>query len=331
MPICTTDFVPTLPFKNGHFNTMYRPLFQKGKSKYSRKRIVTWDHDFIDLDFSKVNSNSLAILIHGLEGSSESKYMISTTHELNNKGIDTVAFNLRGCSGEDNLLLGTYHSGKTEDVHFVINHLLENYDYENLILIGFSLGGNLTLKYMGEFSDEISPKIKGAIATSVPIDITSSEREMNKLKNKLYIEEFLKTIRLKVLEKSYKFPEFKLDKEKLFKASRFKHLEHLYTVPVFGFESPEDYWRKASSKPYLSKINKPTLLINAEDDSFLTQECFPYEEAGDSDFFFLEVTKYGGHVGFVSSFKQHESRWLEKRISRFIEEHIQIHIQQTIS
>jgi len=331
MPICTTDFNPTLPFKNRHFNTMYRPLFQKEKSQYARERIFTWDHDFIDLDFSKVNSNTLAVLIHGLEGSSESKYMVSTANELNAKSIDTVAFNLRGCSGEDNLLLGTYHSGKTEDVHFVINHLLENYDYENLVIIGFSLGGNLTLKYMGEFADEISPKIKGAIATSVPIDIASSQQEMDKLKNKLYIEEFLKTIRLKVLEKSYKFPEFELDKEKLFKASRFKHLEHLYTVPVFGFESPEDYWQKASSKPYLSKINRPTLLINAEDDSFLAKECFPYEEAGDSDVFFLEVTKYGGHVGFISSFKQHESRWLEKRISRFIEEHIQIDIEQTIS
>jgi len=294
----------------------------KEMSHYTRKRIATWDHDFIDLDFSKVNSNTLAVLIHGLEGSSESKYMISTTNELNGKGIDTVAFNLRGCSGEDNLLLGTYHSGKTEDVHFVINHLLDNYNYENIIIIGFSLGGNLTLKYMGEYADVLSPKIKGAIAASVPIDIASSELEMDKLKNKLYIDEFLKTIRLKVLEKSYKFPDFELNKEKLFKASRFKHLEYLYTVPVFGFESPEDYWQKASSKPYLSQINKPTLLINAEDDSFLAKECFPREEAGDSDTFFLEITKFGGHVGFMSSFKPHENKWLEQRISRFIQRNI---------
>jgi len=331
MPLLTSDFSPSLPFKNGHFNTMYRPLFMKENSNYTRKRIFTWDADFIDLDFSKVNSNTLTVLIHGLEGSSESKYMISTTHELNRKGIDTVAFNLRGCSGEDNLLLGTYHSGKTEDVAFVMNHLLDNYDYENIILVGFSLGGNLTLKYLGEFADSLSPIIKGAIATSVPIDIASSERQMNKIKNKLYIDQFLKTIRLKVLEKSYKFPDFKLDKEKLFKASRFKHLEHLYTVPVFGFDSPEDYWQKASSKPYLSKINRPTLLINAEDDSFLGEECFPYEEAGDSEVFFLEVAKYGGHVGFISTFKQQESRWLEKRISKFIDENIQIEITQTIS
>jgi predicted alpha/beta-fold hydrolase len=322
MPLLTSDFSPSLPFRNGHFNTMYRPLFMKESCSYTRKRIITWDHDFIDLDFSKVNSNTIAILIHGLEGSSQSKYMISTTNELNRKGFDTVAFNLRGCSGEDNLLLSTYHSGKTEDVDFVVNHILENYAYKNIVLVGFSLGGNLALKYMGEYAETISPKIKGAIATSVPIDIASSEKQMNKIKNKLYIEQFLKTIRLKVLEKSYKFPDFKIDKEKLFKASRFKHLEHLYTVPVFGFDSPEDYWQKASSKPYLSKINKPTLLINAEDDSFLPKECFPVEEAQNSDVFFLEVTKHGGHVGFISTFKQEESRWLEKRISRFIEEQI---------
>ena len=322
MPILTSDFNPTLPFKNGHFNTVYRPLFVKETCNYRRKRITTWDDDFIDLDFSKVNSNTLAILIHGLEGSAESKYMISTTNELNQKKIDTVSVNLRGCSGEDNLLLGTYHSGKTEDVAFIVNHILTSYNYENIIIIGFSLGGNLTLKYMGEFSETLSPKIKGAIAVSVPIDIESSEKELDKIKNKLYIEGFLKTIRLKVLEKSYKFPEYQLDKDKLFNAKRFKHLEYLYTVPVFGFESPEDYWQKASSKPYIPKIKQPTLLINAEDDSFLGPECYPYEEAKNSDTFFLEVPKYGGHVGFLSTFKQEESRWLENRISRFIEENI---------
>ena len=131
-----------------------------------------------------------------------------------------------------------------------------------------------------------------------------------------------KTIRLKVLEKSYKFPDFKLDKEKLFKTTKFRHLEELYTVPVFGFDGPKDYWVKASSKPHIPKINRPTLLVNAMDDSFLGKECFPYEEAKNSKNFFLEVTKYGGHVGFISNFKQQESRWLENRISRFIKENI---------
>ena len=324
MPVFTSNFSTTMPFKNGYFNTMYRELFTKNTINYKRKRITTWDHDFIDLDFSFVGSKTLALLIHGLEGSSNSTYMISTSKHLNKIGLDTVCFNLRGCSGEDNLLLGSYHSGKTEDVDFIVSHLLENYNYENIIIIGFSLGGNLTLKYLGEKSAAISPKIRGGIAFSVPIDIASAEKEMDKLKNKLYIELFFKTMKNKLLQKAHKFPEYNLDKDLLFKATKFKHLEKLYTVPVFGFKSPEDYWEKASSKPYLKTIQKPTLLVNAKDDSFLSKECFPFSEAQKSENFFFESTNYGGHVGFMNSFKSEENNWLEKRIERFIKENIEL-------
>lgn len=326
MPVFSSNFLPTIPFRNGHFNTMYRPLFMKDRVKYTRKRIKTWDEDFFDLDFSFVSSETLVLLIHGLEGSSESKYMTSSSNYLNEKGLDTVCFNLRGCSGEDNLLLATYHSGKTEDVDFVVNHLLDNYNYKNIIIVGFSLGGNLTLKYIGEKGENISPIIKGGIATSVPIDIASAEKEMDKLKNKLYMEMFFKTMKNKVLEKAHKFPEYQLDKDKLFKATRFKHLEYLYTAPVFGFESPEDYWKKASSKPYLKNIKKPTLLINAKDDTFLSAECYPFKEAEESDTFFFEETKFGGHCGFMTSFKPQDNIWLENRIARFIKENIDIDI-----
>ena len=324
MPVFESDFLPTIPFRNGHFNTMYRPLFMKDTISYKRKRITTWDNDFIDLDFSTTNSETLILLIHGLEGSSESKYIISHANHFNNLGFDVVSFNLRGCSGEDNLLLSTYHSGKTEDVDFVVNYLLNNYQYKNLIIVGFSLGGNLTLKYLGEKSNAISSNIKGGIAVSVPIHIASAEKEMDKLKNKLYMEMFFKTMKNKILEKSHKFPEYKLDKDKLFKATKFKHLEYLYTAPVFGFDSPEDYWEKASSKPYLMQIKVPTFLINSTDDSFLSRQCYPIEEAKKSDYFFFEEPKFGGHCGFMTSFKPKENRWLEYRMERFIQEIIQI-------
>lgn len=324
MPLLKSDFSPTLPFKNGYFNTMYRPLFMKDICTYNRKRIPTWDADFIDLDFSFVGSKTLVLLIHGLEGSAQSKYMASTSNYINKKGLDTVCFNLRSCSGEDNLLLATYHSGKTEDVDFVVQHLLNNYNYDNIILVGFSLGGNLALKYLGEYQPKLSDKVKGGIAISVPVDITSAEIEMDKFKNKLYIEIFFKTLKNKILEKAHKFPNYKLDKDKLFKATTFKHLESLYTVPVFGFKSPEDYWKKASSKPYLLNIDRPTLLINAKDDSFLSAECYPIKQAIQSNNFYLEVADYGGHCGFMSSFKPHENNWLEQRIMRFIEEKILI-------
>ncbi|CAM1340734.1 Alpha/beta hydrolase [Tenacibaculum aestuarii] len=323
MPIISDIFSPSLPFKNGHFNTIYRPLFMKNTIVYDRTRVTTWDADFIDLDFSFVGSKSLVLLIHGLEGSSQSNYMITTSNYLNKKGFDTVCMNLRGCSGEDNLLLGTYHSGKTDDVDFIIKYLNNNYSYDEIILVGFSLGGNLTLKYLGEFSD-IPSEVKGGVAVSVPVDLTSSQAELNKLKNKIYLNEFLKTMKLKLLKKAEKFPDFKLNKELLFKASKFRHLEKQYTVPVFCFESSEDYWQKASSKPFIPEIKVPTLLINALDDSFLSKECYPTKEAKNMKNFHLLTPNYGGHVGFISSFTNTENDWLEKRISQFIEETIGI-------
>ncbi len=318
MPLLKSNFHPSLPFRNGHINTIYRPLFVKALYSYERTRITTWDNDFIDLDFSTVGSKTLVVLIHGLEGSSESKYMITAVNELNQEGYDAVSFNLRGCSGEDNLLLSTYHSGKTEDVDFVIQYLIEHYDYQNIVIVGYSLGGNLTLKYMGEYAKTMSDKVKLAVAVSVPIDLTSSGKVMSHLKNKLYMDEFLKTLRIKVLQKALKFPEYKVDKNELLKAKVFRDFDALYTAPVFGFSSPEDYWEKASSKPYLMSIEKPTLLITALDDPFLAKECYPYEEASAAKSFFLETTRYGGHVGFMHTFKQSENRWLENRIINFI-------------
>ncbi|WP_243456786.1 YheT family hydrolase [Polaribacter batillariae] len=193
-------------------------------------------------------------------------------------------------------------------------------------MVGFSLGGNLVLKYLGENNKNLPSEIKGGIATSVPVDIASAEIEMEKLKNKLYLEIFFKTMKNKILEKAHKFPEYQLDKDKLFKATKFKHLEYLYTVPVFGFKNPEDYWEKASSKPYLPKIDRPTLLINATDDTFLSADCYPRKEALKNNNFYLEIPKYGGHVGFMSSFNAVENTWLEKRIGKFIEENIRIEL-----
>ncbi len=322
MPILNTDFSPSFPFKNSHFSTIYRSLFIKENINYKRTRITTWDNDFLDLDFSTTNSNTLILLIHGLEGSSQSSYMKSSTKHLNNNGFDTVSMNLRGCSGEDNLLLETYHSGKTDDIDFVINYLIENYNYSNIILGGFSIGGNLILKYLGEYN--LIPKIvKGAITFSVPVDLTSSQKALTKPKNKLYLKRFLKSIKGKIIKKTEKFPNFKIDKDLVLKATEFRHLEEQYTVPTFGFKSSEDYWMLSSSKPYLPKIKTPTLLINAKDDTFLGKECFPIQEAKNSNYFHLMMPDYGGHVGFVSTLNS-KNQWMTTQMIDFINKKINL-------
>lgn len=327
MPLLDATFNPSLLFKSGHFNTMYRPLFINDTITYQRKRITTWDADFIDLDFSKVNSKTIVLLIHGLEGSAQSSYMITTSNTLNKAGFDTVCMNLRGCSEEDNLLLETYHSGKTDDVNFVIKHITENYNYDNIVIVGFSLGGNLTLKYLGE-NNNIPNQVKGGIAISVPVDLTTSQAELLKFKNKIYLTSFLSSLKDKILAKADKFPDFKLDRTLLQKASKFRHIEKQYTVPVFGFKSSEDYWIKASSKPYIPEIKVPTLLINALDDSFLSEECFPIKEAKNLTNFYLSTPKYGGHVGFLSSFFNDKNKWIEHKITNFIQQQIGIKKQR---
>jgi len=320
MPIIKSKFSPSFLLKNGHFSTMYRSIFMKESHNYKRRRITTWDNDFIDLDFSKVNSSKLVVLIHGLEGSSESKYILAAASELNKAGYDTVSFNLRGCSGEDNLLLPTYHSGKTEDLDFVINYLIENYSYDKIMVVGYSLGGNMTLKYFGEYVKTISDKVSCGVAISVPVDLASSSRIMGTSKNKIYMYKFLRSLRKKILIKNQKYPDYKLDIKKLLKSKTFKEFDGLYTAPVSGFSGPEDYWEKASSKPYLTSIKKPVLLITSSDDPFLAKECYPIKEAENSNYFYLEITKHGGHVGFISNLFSKKNRWLENRILQFIKD-----------
>jgi len=324
MPLLKSQLPTKFPFRNPHINTIYKFLNTKYKPNYKRVRIETWDNDFIDLDFLTSNSFSLVLLFHGLEGSSHSSYMQSTASYIHNLGYDVVCVNLRGCSGEDNRTLKTYHAGKTDDVDFIVKYLIKNYSYKNIILSGFSLGGNMILKYLGEYENSLPEVVKGGIAVSVPVDLVSAQEELSKLKNIIYMQEFLRTLKTKITLKAQKFPEYNPDKKRIAKASTFRDFEEIYTAPVFGFDGPEDYWKKASSKPYLSKIKLKTLLINAKDDSFLSIKCYPYEIAENSDYFYLATPNYGGHVGFISSFNN-QNYWIEKQIINFIQNKLNIY------
>ncbi|WP_196893890.1 YheT family hydrolase [Aureivirga marina] len=321
MPVLNSSYNPSFYFKNNYLNTIYKTLFVDEEIYYDRKRILTKDGDFLDLDFSVNDNNVLAICIHGLEGSSESKYMKSTIKTLNKHHIDAVAINLKGCSGELNHQFSAYHSGMTSDVEDVINHILDNYSYEKIVIIGFSLGGNLTLKYIGE-RGIINNKIKAAVAVSVPCDLHDSAIELAKTKNRIYMNVFLKTLKAKLIEKARRYPEKNINIEQVEKIKNFYDFDNLYTAPAHGFKDAEDYWKKSSSIHFLPNIQTPTLLINAQDDSFLSKTCFPFEIAKENPYFFLETPIYGGHVGFNTSFNEKKYKWSEHRILKFIQENI---------
>ncbi|GGK52311.1 MULTISPECIES: YheT family hydrolase [Flavobacteriaceae] len=317
MPIIESSYKPSLLFKNTHINTVYKTLFYNGNNNYKRERISTDDNDFLDLDFSTNNAETLVIAMHGLEGSSKSKYIISVVNHLNNNNIDCVAVNFRGCSGEDNNHIYSYNSGKTDDVTFIINHLLKKYTYKNIVLLGYSMGGNITLKYLGE-TDEIPNQIKGGIAISTPCDLEGSSNSLSNWYNAIYLNRFMISLKEKTLVKLEKFPDCKLDKDAIANAKTFRDFDNAVTAPLFGYKNASDYWSQCSSKQFLKDIKLPTLIINALDDSFLSKSCYPFKEASANNNITFEVSKYGGHVGFNSSFLGKDLLWSENRILNYI-------------
>ncbi len=317
MPIIKSSYKPSFLFKNVHLNTVHKTLFYSRKNSYRRERITTDDNDFLDLDFSIINSETIVVALHGLEGSSKSKYIISVVNHLNKNNIDCIAINFRGCSGEDNNNMYSYNSGQTEDVTTIINYLLNNYNYKNIVLLGYSMGGNITLKYLGE-TRKIPSQIKGGIAISTPCDLEGSSIALSSWYNTIYIKRFMRSLKKKTLLKLEKFPDCKLDKKAIAKAKTFTDFDNAVTAPLFGYKNAQDYWRQCSSKQFLKDIKLPTLIINALDDTFLSESCYPFNEAKNNTNLMLETPKYGGHVGFNTSYFGNDLLWSENRILNYI-------------
>ena len=313
MPVITNDYNPPLFFKNRHINTIYSSLFRKTKlPSFKRKRIETLDDDFLDIDLIENGSKKIAILCHGLEGSSDSKYIQATSKLLSLNGYSVAAMNYRFCSGEINRQLATYHSGKTDDLHVVINYVLPNYD--SIYLVGFSLGGNLILKYNGEALFSLSSKIKANVAISVPVDLKGSSIALKRSENILYRRRFIRTLSKKMYLKHQQFPN-QLDVAPLKKVKTLTDFDNFFTSKINGFIDAEDYYLKASSKQFIPNISKPTLLINALDDPFLSESCFPISEAKENSKFYLMTPSHGGHVGFIS---KGDFYWSEIQILNFL-------------
>jgi len=286
---------------------------------YRRERIETPDGDFLDLDWAKNGSQRVAVLAHGLEGDSKRHYMLGMANALVKRGWDAVAWNARGCSGEPNRVLRFTHSGATEDLQTVISHVTSTCDYSKKIsLIGFSLGGNLTLKYLGERGRELDSRIKAAVAFSVPCDLQSSSIELAKPLNWIYMQRFLATLHDKIRAMMKVMPG-KIDDRGYERLRNFKDFDDRYTAPIHGFKNAEDYWRKCSCKPFLGDIQVPTLLVNARNDPFLADPCYPIEEAQANASLHLEMPVTGGHVGF-GGFNSGGEYWSETRAVPFLDQ-----------
>ncbi len=301
--------------RNGHLNTIYAGAFRSVRDlTYERERIHTPDGDFLDLDWSTVSSDRLVIVLHGLEGSAQRPYTRGMIRYFNQNGWDGLGMNFRGCSGEPNRLLRSYHVGETSDLDTVIQHVLSLDRYREVVLVGFSLGGNVTLKYIGEKGTQVHPIIRKAVALSVPCHVPSANEVFNHWQNKLYMHRFMRSLNAKMQYKAAQFPgQLKINGRL---PRNFNEFDEIFTAPVHGFANAHDYWTRNSSLPFLENTVIPTLLINAMDDSFLSQACFPTALADGHRRFYLETPRRGGHCGFVT-FNDNGTYWSEKRTFEF--------------
>ncbi len=318
MPIIeNSTYQPPLLFANGHIQSAYPVYFREVKGvDYRRERITTPDEDFLDLDWSRVGSDKLVILLHGLEGHSHRAYMYGMVKAFNKRGWDAVSMNFRGCSGEPNKRLISYHHGKTDDLHTVVSQVMTLKRYTAIALIGFSLGANVILRYLGDGKFPVPETISGAVSISAPCDLTSCALKLARKSHTLYMQRFLKMLHKKIKAKMVLYPD-KIDDDDYHALKTFKQFDDRYTAPIHGFNNAEDYWTKCSTTRFLPTISIPTLIINALDDPFLTEKCFILKEGEYNSNLFLETPISGGHVGFVT-FGNGGEYWHETRTGEFL-------------
>lgn len=282
---------------------------------FRRERLGLGDGDFVDLDFlCKGSSDTCVLALHGLEGSSRAPYMKSLAVALNGCAVDFVGMNFRGCSGEMNRAVRFYHSGETGDLREVIGYLENRYD--RIFLVGFSLGGNVAMKYLGENPCGVSRKVAAGVAVSAPVDLAGSALRLGESSNEVYMRRFIRLLSEKIEAKSKRYPDC-IDASGCRALKDFGAFDGRYTAPLNGFESAEDYWRRCSSLNWLSDIRVPSLLLSARDDPFLSGACFPEVIAEGSSFLYSLFPDRGGHLGFPGR-RRGGMAWHERVIWDFL-------------
>jgi uncharacterized protein len=314
MPIIASRFHPPAFLNNGHVQTILPVLLRRRLGiVFERERLELEDGDFLDLDWARIGGDKLAILSHGLEGYSDDSYNRGMAIALHTAGWDALAWNLRGCGKEMNRLPRLYHSGETSDLGAVVRFAAAK--YSRIALIGFSLGGNLTLKYLGEASPHAS--VIGAVAISAPIDLAASAQALDhRWSNRIYLRRLIKSLVAKVETKALRFPD-QVDASWSRTIRTFQQFDDRYTAPMHGFRDAADYWKKSSARQYLARITIPALLLNAHNDPFLGPGSFPFAEAEQNSCLFFEAPESGGHMGFIDLACGREP-WFEQRVVEFL-------------
>jgi uncharacterized protein len=322
MPIISNStYIPPVWLPNGHFQTIFPSTFRKVEGvTYSRERIATPDNDFLNLDWSVAQPTDkkikpLVILSHGLEGDSSRQYIKGMVKLFNTNGFDCLAWNFRSCGGELNQQVRFYHSGATDDLGLVVRYCLSK-SYEQLYLLGFSLGGNLTLKYLGEQGEQVIPQIQKAVTFSVPLHLSSGSTKLESWDNWIYTQRFNRSLKRKVVEKAAVFPNA-INLAPIPTIRTLRDFDDHYTSKLHGFADAEDYYACNSSIHFVEKIQVPTLIVNAQNDPFLSTQCFPFKIFEQHPNIWFEAPLTGGHCGFWQR-DYTEFLWSELRALSFL-------------
>ena len=315
MPIVTSTYqAPPFYLFNGHMETIVPSVTRKVEGvEYQRERIETPDDDFLDLDWLQSGNDKVLIISHGLEGNSGRHYVKGMAKLFNQNGWDIIAWNNRSCGGEMNRQRILYHHGASYDLRTVVDHAVNDFNYKQISLVGMSLGGGQTLRYLGQFEAFPIPEIvKSAMAISVPCSLRESVAALTWRSNYVYEKKFVAKLKGKIIEKAKQYPD--IDISGIDKMRRLQEFDDRYSGPLHGFKDAKDFYDFCEPYPFMKKINTPTLILNALNDPFLTGQCYPVEFAKKSKFVHLETPERGGHVGFVlpgSEFTYSELRALE--------------------
>jgi len=319
MPLVqNTTYNPLKILRNGHVQTLYPYFFRKVDGiDFKRYRLDTHDLDFVDVDVSSVNSDTVVILTHGLEGSSHSPYIKGMTKEFNSMGIDALAWNQRSCSGQMNKAKHFYHAASIEDMEHVIQFAINKLKYKKIYLVGYSLGGNVVGYYLGANGAQIHSEIHGGVIFSSTIHLESTARLMrDNIFSKAYAESFLTTMRDKVVKK-HELIGLDLNMPAIMQAKNFIDFDEQVTAPLNGFSSAWDYYQYASAVNHLDNVRVPFLIVQSKDDPFLDRGSYPIRQAHRSRYVHLEITETGGHCGFMD-YRPKLQFWSEKRAVDFL-------------